>query len=205
MTNIETPAADLSKAKLPFELTENEALIKEFPRSRVPYFFILFLMVSASSFFFLNFIDVATGGSNWLSDMLSLSADNAKQLAPILLFFTGSSVLGGLIALYVYYANRMFLTNEHVVRIKQDGLVATDKKVISHLNIEDIKARQNFVGSLLGYGLITMSTEGQNATYEINFIKKPFEQVTLATEVRDDYQQLVIDAGGKSIPLAEER
>ncbi len=191
--------------RLPFTLTQNEVLVREFPRSKLIYVFIIIVSLMTSSLFFLTFIDLATGGTNWLTSMTHMSLETAKQVSPIMLALTILSVLGGVISAYIYSANRMFLTNEHVVRIKQDGLVATDKKVISHLNIEDIKARQNFIGSLLGYGLITMSTEGQNATYEINFIKEPFDMVTLATEVRDDYQQSVIDNGGKAIPLAEKR
>lgn len=190
---------------LPFQLTKNEVIIQEFPRSKVPLFFILFLTLAFGSFFFLNFIDLATGGPNWFSDTLGISAKSAKETAPIFAALSAISFMGGVISAYIYSANRMFLTNEHIVRIKQDGLVATDKKVISHLNIEDIKARQNLIGGILGYGLLTMSTEGQNATYEINFIKRPFEQVRIATDVRDEYQQSVIDSGGRAIPLAEER
>lgn len=191
--------------KLPFELTKNEVVVQEFPRSRVPLYFILILTLGFGSFFFLNFVDLLSGGPNWFSNMLGISAESAKGTAPIFAALSGIVIAGGVISAYIYSANRMFLTNEHIVRIKQDGLVATDKKVISHLNIEDIKARQNLIGSILGYGLLTMSTEGQNATYEINFIKRPFEQVRIATDVRDEYQQAVIDSGGRAIPLAEER
>lgn len=196
---------DDNNKKLPFALTNNEVVIQEFPRSKIPYVFIIFLTLLFGSFFFLNFVDMVSGGTNWLSTMLSIDKETAKAAAPILGALSALTILGGVISAYIYSANRMFLTNEHIVRIKQQGLVATDKKMISHLNIEDIKARQNIIGAFLGYGLLTMSTEGQNATYEINFIKKPFEQVTLATDVRDEYQQTVIDDGGRSIPLAEKR
>lgn len=191
--------------KLPFDLTQNEFVIKEFPRSKMPYLLITLLTVISSGFFFLTYIDMATGGNGWLKQMTGISAKTAKEASPILAVLSLTMLLGGSIAAYIYSANRMFLTNEHIVRIRQDGLVATDKKVISHLNIEDIKARQNLIGGILGYGLLTMSTEGQNATYEINFIKQPFEQVTLATDIRDEYQQSVIDSGGKAIPLVEKR
>lgn len=191
--------------KLPFDLTNNESIIQEFPRSKIPYLFILFLTLLSSSFFFLTFIAMFSGGSSWIGEMLSLSKETSKGVAPVMLAVSAMSVLAGIISAYVYSANRMFLTNEHIVRIKQDGLVATDKKFISHLNIEDIKARQNIIGAIFGYGLLTMSTEGQNATYEINFIVRPFEMATLATDIRDQYQQSVIEDGGRSIPLAEKR
>lgn len=204
INNMDEPSIETAR-RLPFELSKDESVIQEFPRSKVPLFFIIFVSLTLGSFFFLNFIDLATGGPNWFSNILGISTQSAKGTAPIFAALSGVSIAGGVLAGYIYSANRMFLTNEHVVRIKQDGLVATDKKVISHLNIEDIKARQNIIGSIFGYGLLTMSTEGQNATYEINFIRNPFDQVRIATDARDEYQQAVIDSGGRAIPLAEER
>jgi hypothetical protein len=53
--------------------------------------------------------------------------------------------------------------------------------------------------------MVTLSTEGQNATYKINFIKNAFDYERLLTDTRDEYQQSVIDDGGRAIPLAEKR
>ncbi|HRV76132.1 MAG: PH domain-containing protein [Candidatus Nomurabacteria bacterium] len=202
MTEVST---DTQSKKLPFNLTQNEFVIREFPRSKLPYLLITTITAISAGFFFLSYIDMVTGGNGWIRRTTGISVETAKEVSPILAVLSFTMLLSGAIAAYIYSANRMFLTNEHIVRIKQDGLVATDKKVISHLNIEDIKARQNFIGSIFGYGLLVMSTEGQNATYEINFIKQPFEQVTMATDVRDEYQQSVVDSGGRAIPLAEKR
>jgi uncharacterized membrane protein YdbT with pleckstrin-like domain len=190
---------------LPFELTKNEELIDEFPRSGVPYIFIGLLTLLVSGFFFVAFFQLYGAGESWVAAWFGIKPETGAEIAGIFGFLSALSLVFGLIAAYIYSLNRMFLTNEHIVRIKQYGLVATDKKVISHLNIEDIKARQNLVGRIFGYGLLTMSTEGQNATYEINFIKQPFDYVRIATDVRDDYQQSVIDSGAKAIPLVEKR
>lgn len=190
---------------LPFELSKNEILIEEFKRSKVPYLFIYALTIFTASIFFIMFFQLYGAGESWASSWIGVSPRTGSEIAPVFGFMSALSVLFGIVAAHIYSLNRMFLTNEHVIRIKQHGLVATDKKVISHLNIEDIKARQNIVGKILGYGRITMSTEGQNATYDINFIVAPFDYVKIATDIRDDYQQNVIDNGGKAIPLAEKR
>ncbi len=193
------------KKNLPFELSKNEKLIDEFERSKVPYIFIAVLTLLVGGFFFMVFFQLYGAGESWAASWFGITTETGADIAGIFGLLAAMSVLFGLIGAYIYSLNRMFLTNEHVVRIKQNGLVATDKKVISHLNIEDIKARQNVAGRLFGYGLLTMSTEGQNATYEINFIKRPFEYVRIATDIRDDYQQDVIDSGAKAIPLVEKR
>lgn len=194
----------MSKA-LPFELSKNEILIEEFSRSKVPYVFIYGLTFTIATFCFTLFFQLYGAGESWALSWLGVSAEIGSQIAPIFAALSAVAVLFGIIAAHIYSLNRMFLTNEHVIRIKQHGLVATDKKVISHLNIEDIKARQNIIGKLLGYGRVTMSTEGQNATYDIGFIVSPFDYVKIATDIRDNYQQNVIDNGGKAIPLAEKR
>jgi hypothetical protein len=190
---------------LPFELSKNEILIEEFRRSKVPYLFIYALTIFAASIFFIMFFQLYGAGESWASSWIGVSPKTGSEIAPFFGFMSALSVLFGIVVAHIYSLNRMFLTNEHIVRIKQYGLVATDKKVISHLNIEDIMARQNIVGKILGYGRITMSTEGQNATYDINFIVSPFDYVKTATDIRDEYQQNVIDNGGKAIPLAEKR
>lgn len=190
---------------LPFELSKNEEVITEVERSKVPYIFIVILSLVVGGFFYSAFFQLNGAGESWFADWFGISRKTGADIAGIFALLAALTIVFGLIGAYVYSLNRMFITNEHIVRIKQYGLVATDKKVISHLNIEDIKARQNIVGRIFGYGLLTMSTEGQNATYEINFIKRPFEYVRVATDIRDDYQQNVIDNGGAAIPLVEKR
>ena len=190
---------------LPFELSKNEELIDEFERSKVPYIFIVVLTLLISGFFFVAFFQLYGAGESWVASWFGIKPQTGAEIAGVFGLLSALSFVFGIVAAYIYSLNRMFITNEHVIRIKQYGLVATDKKVISHLNIEDIKARQNLVGRLFGYGLLTMSTEGQNATYEINFIKRPFDYVRIATDIRDDYQQSVIDSDAKAIPLVEKR
>ena len=191
---------------LPFELTKNEVLVAELERSKVPYVVMFGLGFLSTSFFFANFIQLySASNSAWLRKLISISSETASQISPIFLLLSALSILFCLVAAQIYSQNRMFITNEHMVRIEQHGLVATDRKVINHLNVEDIKARQNLLGRLFGYGLMSLSTEGEGVTYTINFIKRPFEYERIITDTRDAYQQSVIDDGGQSIPLAKNR
>lgn len=191
---------------LPFQLTENEELIVELPRSKAPYIIIFGLGLLFSGFFFANFLQLYSASStSWVGSIFSIDIKSGTAVAPIFIGLASVALLFSLIAAYIYSANRMFITNEHIVRIEQHGLVATDRKVITHLNIEDVKARQNIMGRLLNYGKLTLSTEGQNATYVINYIKNVFEHERLITDTRDSYQKSVIDDGGRAIPVVEKR
>jgi membrane protein YdbS with pleckstrin-like domain len=191
---------------LPFTLTNNEFLITELKRSKVPYVIMWSLALAVFSFFFYNFIQLYSANENaWFLDFSGLNLEDGMAFAPVFIFLCALTILFALVASHIYSANRMFVTNEHIVRIVQHGLVATDRKVITHLNIEDVKVSQNILGRILGYGKVTLSTEGQNATYQINYIKDCFQYETLITDTRDSYQQSVIDDGGKAIPFAEKR
>jgi membrane protein YdbS with pleckstrin-like domain len=191
---------------LPFELTKNEALITEMERSKAPYFLIWGLVGSCTILSFIVFIQLLSAGEgSLLSFMVDFRPEEGVVVAPLFAVISIISLLAGLLAAHIYSLNRMFITNEHIVRVTQYGLTATDRKVISHLNIEDVKVRQNILGKLLNYGMVTLSTEGQNATYKINFIKNAFDYERLLTDTRDEYQQSVIDDGGRAIPLAEKR
>jgi hypothetical protein len=190
---------------LPFRLTDGEYVIVELERSKIPYFIMLIGGGITSILFFITFLQMYSGSQSWFGSWFGITVENGLSLAPIFIGLSVLSIVSGLIAAFIYRSNRMFVTNEHIVRIKQNGLVITDKKIISHLNVEDVKARQNILGKFLGYGRIIISTEGLNSNYEINFIKKPYDYLGILTDTRDQYQTAVVAKGGGAIPLAEKR
>lgn len=87
-------------------------------------------------------------------------------------------VLGGIIATVVYQANRFFLTNESVIQYIQTSLFSKKDQTISLANIEDASYRQKgIVQTLLNYGAIRLSTEGEETTYRFNFVANPKKEI----------------------------
>jgi hypothetical protein len=87
-------------------------------------------------------------------------------------------ILGGIIATVVYQANRFYLTNESVIQHIQTSLFTKKDQTISLVNIEDASYRQQgIIQTLLNYGAIRLSTEGEETTYRFNFVASPKKEV----------------------------
>lgn len=87
-------------------------------------------------------------------------------------------VLGGVIATVVYQANRFYLTNESVIQHIQTSLFSKKDQTISLANIEDASYRQQgILQTLLNYGAIRLSTEGEETTYRFNFVANPKKEI----------------------------
>lgn len=100
-------------------------------------------------------------------------------IVPALLFVL-LICLGGYIAAYVYLSNKFFLTNESVIQEIQTSLFARHEQTVSLANIEDASFRQTgILQSLLNYGSIRLSTEGEETTYRFYFVSNPKKQIAV--------------------------
>lgn len=83
-------------------------------------------------------------------------------------------LIGGYAALWVYLSNRFFLTNESVIQEIQTGLFTHKEQTVSLANIEDASYNQTGpVQTILDYGSIRLSTEGDETTYSFNYVANP--------------------------------
>ena len=99
-------------------------------------------------------------------------------VAGILLILMLIAVLVGSVALWVYWKNQFFLTNESVIQEIQHGLFSRHEQTVSLGSIEDASFKQNgIIAHIFGYGLMRLSTEGEETTYRFNFVENPKEQV----------------------------
>lgn len=122
---------------------------------------------------------IAALAASFLSDT---GADNDV----VLLVATGLGLgsffifVGALIATYVYNNNRFFLTNESVIQEIQDSIFSKHEQTVSLSNIEDASYKQNgILPHLLNYGLIRLSTEGDETTYRFNYVKAPKKHIAV--------------------------
>jgi len=86
--------------------------------------------------------------------------------------------IGGYIAVWVYTSNRFFLTNESVIQEIQTSLFSKHEQTVSLLNIEDASFYQKgILQSMFDYGLIRLSTEGDETTYRFSYVAHPKQQI----------------------------
>lgn len=81
---------------------------------------------------------------------------------------------GAVVASFIYNNNRFYLTNESVIQEIQNGIFSKHEQTVSLANIEDASYMQNgILPSMFGYGLIRLSTEGDETTYRFNYVANP--------------------------------
>jgi len=110
----------------------------------------------------------------------SLSAEQQFNGGLFVVLLAALFILGGVVATVVYRGNRFFLTNESVIQNIQTGLVTQKEQTISLTNIEDASFRQTgLIQTILNYGALRLSTEGDETTYRFSFVANPKRQVDL--------------------------
>jgi len=106
----------------------------------------------------------------------TLPSMGAIWLVGILLIFL--VLVGGYIAIWIYTSNRFFLTNESVIQEIQTSLFTKHEQTVSLINIEDASFEQKgILQTLLNYGSIRLSTEGDETTYRFNYVSDPKQQI----------------------------
>jgi hypothetical protein len=86
--------------------------------------------------------------------------------------------IGGYISVWVYMNNRFFLTNESVIQELQQSLFIRKEQTVSLVNIEDASFDQrSILQTLLNYGSIRLSTEGDETTYRFTYVSNPKKQI----------------------------
>lgn len=88
--------------------------------------------------------------------------------------------IGGYVAVWVYLNNKFFLTNESVIQEVQTSLFAKHEQTVSLSNIEDASFTQKgIIQTLLDYGSIRLSTQGDETTYRFHYVSNPKNQIAL--------------------------
>ncbi|OGL22281.1 hypothetical protein A2707_03050 [Candidatus Saccharibacteria bacterium RIFCSPHIGHO2_01_FULL_45_15] len=95
----------------------------------------------------------------------------------------------GYIAVYVYLSNRFFLTNESVIQEIQTSLFSRREQTVSLANIEDASYRQHgIIQTLLNYGSIRLSTEGEETTYRFYYVSNPKRQIAVLNNAVESFK-----------------
>lgn len=98
-------------------------------------------------------------------------------IAALLLILVG---IGTYIAVWVYLKNQFYMTNESVVQEIQHSLFSKHEQTVSLGSIEDASFKQNgIIQTMLNYGTIRLSTEGEETTYRFSFVENPRDQVAV--------------------------
>ncbi len=99
------------------------------------------------------------------------------MIATLILVLVG---IGTYIAVWVYLRNQFYMTNESVIQEIQHSLFSKHEQTVSLGSIEDASFRQSgILQTMLNYGTIRLSTEGEETTYRFAFVENPRAQVAV--------------------------
>lgn len=136
------------------------------------WFFGLVLVAAFMALYLLLFRDGSTTLTG-LEDMETLILAGLAFLVVLIL-------AGTFIATYVYNANRFYLTNESVIQEIQTSLFSKHEQTVSLSNIEDASYKQGgILPTLLNYGTIRLSTEGDETTYRFSYVANPKKHIAV--------------------------
>lgn len=96
---------------------------------------------------------------------------------------------GGGVAVWVYLQNQFFLTNESVIQEIQHGLFSRHEQTVSLGSIEDASFKQyGVLPHIFGYGIMRLSTEGEETTYRFNYVENPKQQVAIVNNAVEAFK-----------------
>ncbi len=97
--------------------------------------------------------------------------------------------IGCYVPVWVYYANRFYVTNESVIENIQISLFAHRTQTIGLGSIEDVSFSQNgILQYMLGYGTIRMSTVGDEDTYTFNYVAQPKKYIDTIVNAVEEFK-----------------
>jgi uncharacterized membrane protein YdbT with pleckstrin-like domain len=169
--------SERSKKRYPrLNLTEGEFVVLDIKRHPIG----LLLPVSVTALLLVALTSLLIFYPGDIQSTSSLPMPTFVQvLWPALLLMLLVS-MGGLIAIWVYLQNQFYMTNESVIQEIQTSLFSRHEQTVSLGSIEDASFKQHgILQTMLNYGTIRLSTEGEETTYRFSYVANPRNQVAV--------------------------
>ena len=97
--------------------------------------------------------------------------------------------IGGGIAVWVYLQNQFYMTNESVIQEIQHSLFSRHEQTVSLGSIEDASFKQSGIfQTLLNYGTVRLSTEGEETTYRFAYVANPRRHVAVLNNAIESFK-----------------
>lgn len=173
---------DESRKKYPFlNLSAGEYVVlhvRRHPIGIVWIWTVTFLIIAALTFgwWFL----LAHPGS----DMPFIDPNSASFVSMFTLGLAVLTFMFGLVVAMIFQANKLFLTNESVIQEIQVSLLAQKEQTINLENIKDASfSQKGIIATILDYGSLRLSTEGDEQEYHFTYVNKPKRQIAIINNV----------------------
>lgn len=165
---------EASKRSYPFlNLSAGEVVILSLRRHPIG----LFLPISAGGLVIVVLLAVLIFYPADVSNVGLPSFGIASLILGLLIGLVG---IGTYISVWIYLQNQFFMTNESVIQEIQLSLFSRREQTVSLGSIEDASfKRSGVLQTVLDYGTIRLSTEGEETTYRFHYVANPRKQVAI--------------------------
>ncbi|MBO4812716.1 PH domain-containing protein [Candidatus Saccharibacteria bacterium] len=169
------------------KLEEDEYVEFFFRRAKIAFTMIWVVAVAGLIFILLGFLLVLIGQSQ-LDDM------GRNFLSIILFSLLAANFLFLLLALKIYYGNKLYITNKRAIQMVMNSPVSTSINVIDLFSVEDASFRQeNLWQKLFRYGTLRLATVGEETTYTFKYSDiKPAELRAVTDLISDAKEKTVV-------------
>lgn len=167
--------------KLPID--NDERIIAVYRHHGFAYFVnIIFAVAAIAAMFGLVLMLKASGGSN---------GPLAHNFGIIFAFISIVSLLiiaGAIVIIHLKLQEQLVLTSESLLQVLKPTIFTAKIDQINLERIDNVHVYQDFFGTVIGYGHLTVETPGEQDNFEFNIVSHPKEIVKEITNVCEDYK-----------------
>lgn len=164
-------------AEVYLDLNPDEQVVRVFRRHIINYLPVLFSTIVI--------VIVSILAETWLTTHATL-IPSVIPIATItlgLLIIQGIAFAVAIIGFFVFRANRIVLTNQHLLQITQSGLFGRNLSKFSLDELQDVKGtRKGVFATIFNYGELLIQTAGESE----NFLFRPVGDPLVSAETIND-------------------
>ncbi len=115
------------------------------------------------------------------------------------LFVIGLAVLILLVATWIYFENKLVITNKNITQVLQRGIFHRQVSQLSMANVEDVTSDQKgFFATLFHYGTLKIETAGEQANFHFTYTPNSGAVAKQVLEARERFIEYDPDAAGRA-------
>ena len=116
-----------------------------------------------------------------------VAADYQKYVFGVVGVLSILTAIFTLIPLWLRSREYIVLTDEAVLQVLQPALFANKVSQTSLEGVSDVSVRQDFLGTMFGYGKLSIETPGEQDNYEYTHLPQPREAARQIIEAHEDF------------------
>jgi len=121
------------------------------------------------------------------ADTSGALADNQALILVAVGIFDVLVLVGTAIPVYLRSQEQLVLTQEALLQVLRPSLFSSKIDQVNLQRTDDISVHQDFLGTILGYGQITVETPGEQNNYQFRMVPQPHAAAKEIARAKEDF------------------